>query len=311
MKQLSEIAERNHSDETTLQRLIHMLFRLPPQHTYFPKSQHKSKKYGSPTQQNTTISLASSVLERCVNDLMLQGYRNIKWQNNQNALISYQARFFGKYVPSTSVSEKENVRLQHVHHLFERAAFYQISGLGACSFRAAFASLELKRAFKDNDKVKIYYESTPSRDHFTVMMGVPFDNNSAKTIWYVYDPLTNPEIIFPIEMFIKEILPTFEEVQHDKRASKVELMITDELVQEYDICYPKIEAEIKSLWDKEPPTVTSLQSDANFIASMRYLRVNPDEKQLTAAIELASELINNDTPYEPPLASMSSTNTRY
>lgn len=64
--------------------------------------------------------------------------------------------------------------------------------------------------------------SAPTIDHFVVYLG----NNDKG--WKVYDPLTNPTLIFDLDEYRREILPSFKPLARPK--DKVEVVIKAPLV---------------------------------------------------------------------------------
>ncbi len=96
--------------------------------------------------------------------------------------------------------------------------------------------------------------------------------------WFVYDPLTNPEVIFELAYYQKNILPIFpiKEIQ----ATPFKLRITKKLVYEFEIKLPKIEDEINRLLSEDTFDSHKLLQDPNMIDSLREQNINPDQYEL-------------------------------
>lgn len=116
--------------------------------------------------------------------------------------------------------------------LFDRAATFQFCPYGTCAWRACYAGLKLIRVFQ-NSNLQVFVEAAKIKDHFTVMLG------SKVTGWFVYDPLTNPDVVFPVDLYNKEIIPTFS----DRRstAERFSLKITPALAEAYENAWPRIQ----------------------------------------------------------------------
>ena len=116
-------------------------------------------------------------------------------------------------------------------HVFVKGGGFYITGLGNCSDRVADAAMKLYHSLKDTD-VKVILYSAPSIDQFIVYLKTP-----DKT-WHVYDPVTNPELLFSLDEYKKEIIPLFDKVPHPAR--EVKLTIDNDLYVSYLFFCPRL-----------------------------------------------------------------------
>lgn len=168
---------------------------------------------------------------------------------------------------------------------FERAATFELCPYGSCAWRASYAAVKVARVFQ-NTSLKIFLKSAETKDQFTVVLG-----NKARG-WFVYDPLTNPDVFFPVELYNKKIIGTFS----DRRAGarQFSLQITPELVDEYTAVCPRIKKLYLSYCDSTPVTVERLKNDPAFIGGFRLSRVEPKQYDTVCekAIKIFNEVVN-------------------
>jgi len=112
--------------------------------------------------------------------------------------------------------------------VFLRAFIFDISNYGNCSHRAGYAAIQLFKMLKSTD-LQVIVKSAKSTDHFVVYLG-------NKTIgWFIYDPLTNPELVFTHEEYSKTILPMFpKDIDGLRKRIPVTFKITEESCQKYE-----------------------------------------------------------------------------
>ena len=94
--------------------------------------------------------------------------------------------------------------------LYERALHFAILNSGNCSHRSAYAALQLVRILKSD--VRISLSSNPKYDHFFLRLTDPKTKKS-----FIYDPLSNPELLFDEEYYTEQVLPTFAEIPEEKK----------------------------------------------------------------------------------------------
>ncbi len=108
--------------------------------------------------------------------------------------------------------------------VFMQAFIFEISDLGNCSHRSAYAALKLHEIFQDTP-IEVFVKSAEHIDQHVVCLG-------NKTMGYlVYDPLTNPELLFAHEEYSKTILTMFSVHQRPKLPTQVR--VTVDLREQY------------------------------------------------------------------------------
>lgn len=101
--------------------------------------------------------------------------------------------------PATLTQAKQMEKIQQRHFLLKHALLFSVTKIGNCSDRAAYASLILFNLLKDTG-IKIALQSLKARDQFYVCLG------SVAKGWYIYDPLTNPTLLFSVEEYQQTML---------------------------------------------------------------------------------------------------------
>jgi hypothetical protein len=91
--------------------------------------------------------------------------------------------------------------------LMLRAFVFERSDIGNCSHRASYAAMKLFEMFKDTP-IKISVEAI-GRERLIDHVIVVLSNDTTKEK-FVYDPLTNPELVFGFDEYEEEIMPCFE-----------------------------------------------------------------------------------------------------
>ncbi len=81
--------------------------------------------------------------------------------------------------------------------------------VGNCANRACYAAIKLFDLFKQTTW-KISLVSNSKKDHFVLYLHDSSKQGKERK-YYVYDPLTNPKVLFEFEDYIKLILPLFKE----------------------------------------------------------------------------------------------------
>jgi len=122
---------------------------------------------------------------------------------------------------TTPLSEKQQRTISQTKYLLSKALAFACTGIGNCSDRSAYAAIQLFELFKSSD-IKVSLVSVPSVDQFIVYIG------NKERGWYIYDPLTNPAIVFTLEEYKTQVLPLFEPVSMPK--NKFEMVIKQPLI---------------------------------------------------------------------------------
>ena len=111
-------------------------------------------------------------------------------------------------------------------HLFlvKKAILFSITEIGNCSDRAAYASLILFNALKETG-IKVALQSLETKDQFYVCLG------SKETGWKIYDPLTNPSIVFDVAEYQEKMLGYFP--LYAAKKSPYKLVINQKVYGQY------------------------------------------------------------------------------
>jgi hypothetical protein len=97
--------------------------------------------------------------------------------------------------------------------LMQHSILFSVTKIGNCADRAAYAALVLFKALEDTT-IKIALQSLKTKDHFYVCLG------NAEKGWKIYDPLTNPTLLFDIEEYQKDVLIYIPQYLHPKKDFK-------------------------------------------------------------------------------------------
>lgn len=167
-----------------------------------------------------------------------------------------------------SITPQQNV-------LILKAFKFESSNVGNCSHRACYAAIRLHEMFRATS-IEVMVKSSKEIDHFVVYL-----KNKVEKTWFVYDPLTNPEVVFAFDEYQKEIIPAFKPASTQVLLS-ISVTIDDDFCQRYARLYPKLlkhlSAEVDAL------NVKKLQSIPGFTKAVSVYCEEPHPKKL---LELA------------------------
>jgi len=128
-----------------------------------------------------------------------------------------------------------------------KAALFDITNIGNCGGRASYAAFKLHEILEGSG-LKVTVKSAKFADHVVVYIGKLPDLR-------VYDPLTNPELIFGFEEYQKKIMPLFKPRQVLEKL-QIEVKITPALRNQY----PTIKNEFCDLFVEEMHDPEKLQA---------------------------------------------------
>ena len=147
-----------------------------------------------------------------------------------------------------------------VIHVLNHCMSYDLLDLGNCSNRAAFAAFKLYDLLKDTP-IKLHIKGVDNSgniDHVVTYIG----NSSLG--WFIYDPLTNPLIVFAFDEYKTTIMPLFK--SSIRKVRSFEVKMSDMLVEKYAIIYPQYrEIMLKRIDDL---CAIDLLKDPNLISSI-------------------------------------------
>ena len=147
---------------------------------------------------------------------------------------------------------------------------------------AGYAALVLAKILSKNG-VEVKLTSEPKRDQYIVLIGNKLNG------YYVYDPLTNPALLFEYDDYKKEIMPTFSLV--DRPFRSYDLTITEELAQEFAERWITIKEELVKLLSEFRSDVNELLHDFNFINSLTKYGV--PQNQMPDAVARSLRMLND------------------
>lgn len=250
-----------------------------PSAQHFPlATKYVAKPYLDRQSEALFAGTLGAYLERSLSKAFPQGYPN--WQfdeNEKRQMIDVLLKLYG-----TVPADKTNNA--HIF-LFGRAAFYDFSQTGSCSYRASYAALKLFKMLQGTT-LNVALQSAPSVDQFTVLIG------NKNVGYYVYDPLTNPLMLFEREFYIKNILSTFTKVPH--QATAMNMTITKELSDTYDKYYPVIKEEFTKLLKSADHNADVILQDTKFAYALTKNKISYDQMRshTEQAIKVALSLID-------------------
>ena len=182
--------------------------------------------------------------------------------------FSHQA-FWGS-LPTTEIEARKR-------HVFVKGGGFYLTGCGNCSGRATDAAMKLYHVLKDTE-VKVILYSAPSIDQFIVYLKTPDKR------WHVYDPLTNPELLFSVAEYKEEIIPLFTKVPHPAR--EIKLTIDRDLYDSYLFFCPRLK---KCLTDACMQPWDNAMHDESYVLSATKAGI--DVKQLPSLTREAHDAL--------------------
>lgn len=230
---------RNCGGDVELAEKTPSCFYNSPSITYFPTSPHRRKEF------------TKSPLNEAVTSIFQHVIFPICYDNPFRTEELSEAFGFNLFADKNAALKS---------FWFSRASAFQFCPYGSCAWRASFAATKLAKIFQNTD-MNVFLNSAKTKDQFTVVVG------SKTRGWFVYDALTNPDKIFPIELYNQEIVGTFSD--RKAGAESYSLKITSELVTEYEAAWPRIQKLYKQYVAKTKLTVKSLKKDHAFVATLQ------------------------------------------
>ncbi|MCH9757248.1 MAG: hypothetical protein K0U37_08680 [Gammaproteobacteria bacterium] len=136
---------------------------------------------------------------------------------------------------------KEMAKEQRKFFLMQHALLFSITKIGNCSERGAYAALSLFNLLKESG-IKVGLQSLKTKDQFVVCLG------NDERGWMVYDPFTNPHIVFEFSYYGAEMTPYFETHSHSKQPFK--MMVTqgvyDQFLAQHDTAQAYVAEKLRS-----------------------------------------------------------------
>lgn len=245
--------------------LIERLYQHPQPLAYTKPCPHLSKRYAAiPAQSIEIACIASTILQRQCHSILGAHHER------------YRSTCLNLFGVDPDLSQENAMKV----YLLAHALIFQFSNLGKCSFRSSYASLILAQLLPAKSQVHVV--SAPSKDQFVVQ----FKFNK---VWYIYDPLTNPEIIVPFEIYQTEILEILKKPKQEKLPFK--FRITKEFSDEF---FKKSSELWKKIMEECPPSKPEeVLNDQQFKICLRESGIST--KDLASKIPPALNIVNNST----------------
>lgn len=242
---------------------------FPPHHDVFPKSEHTSARYTEKQGDALLTGVYFALVQRALLRLEVE-------QENRD-LIN---KLFGYDVNTPADILKI--------YLFAHASMYKITSAGSSSCRASYAALCLYEIFANTPVRVVLHSYLPNRDHYVVMLG------NKEMGWFVYDPLTNPELVFDNDLYKQTVLTTFRRPKTS--AKPFQLTITKELSTNFAARWPLIEVELVKLLAENAGSVEELLRDPALLAYRTTCDVGYEdwEKNIKAALALIDKAIGSN-----------------
>jgi hypothetical protein len=253
-----------------------------PSAQYFPlATKYVAKEYLDRKSEASCAGALGTFLQCALSRAFPDGFPT--WQfdkNEKRQMLAVLLKLYGN-IPTDKASNMQIL-------LFSRAAFYQFSHMGSCSYRSSYAALQLFKILQGTS-LNVALQSAPSVDQFTVLLG------NKKEGYYVYDPLTNPLMVFDREFYIKNILSTFPKAAYT--ATAMNLTITKELSETYDSHFSVIKDEFEKLLISTEQNARVLLQNPSFVITLAKNKIERDQMQshTETAIKVALALVNKPT----------------
>ena len=263
---LTQFAKEQGANQGDVEQLLCKLYQRPPPPFFSPSCEHLSTKYLQNSEQDIEIAaIAATILQRQFDAFL----------NPRNALfLATSRKLFG---------DDQSSKASAMHaFLFSRISTFMYSGLGACAFRASYASVMLAALPKESH---VYLVSIPSKDQFVVQL------RRGKKEWFIYDPLLNPEMIFPFKNYHEEVLPQYKD--RATQARKFKLRITNELSDEFFSKWPDILAKIALTFTATIATQDEIMNDSHFLRCISYQGIDIKTDKVSSALTLVHTIVSS------------------
>ena len=164
-------------------------------------------------------------------------------------------------------------------YLFHRAMIFKHTHHGNCAHRSCFSAIELEKILRGS-AITVTVKSDHTRDHFFIELSLP----DSTTL--IYDPLTNPELLFDAETHQEKILPLFKPVT--RTALPFELTINERHIRQYEFILKRSENFLDS--QKNRLSIEQIISDPHF--TQMQVKENIPIKQFNELIATALSRVN-------------------
>jgi|GEM_PF-4935705 len=215
---------------------------LPPPESFFPDNKHVADCYKEKRSQSKLVSVMSYLIEE--------------------ALSTHRNEIFG----TTTKTKQEAMKI----FLYARATHFRTFNVGACSHRASFAALYLAKALKDNENLGVHLVSDPTRDQFVVMFSEKIGSR-----YFIYDPFSNPQMVFKLDYYRKNILEKIPIKPVTK--DRYKLKVTFEMYNEFEQRWPNYSLQCKEALRNEKKTPDEHLSDPAILQMFQNAKIEESE----------------------------------
>lgn len=154
--------------------------------------------------------------------------------------------------------------------LIQHALRFSLTALGNCSARSSYAAIQLF-SIMENTGLQIELISFVEIDHFVLRI----KNN--KNEYTIYDPLTNPELVFDEDGYNQTIKLLFNPVAVQKRPFN--LVVDERVIRQYAFQNTKTNQFLER--EREYTTVELLMTDPNYHAFLAEKNISDPEYNKT------------------------------
>ena len=190
------------------------------------------------------------------------------------------SNFWGRENLPTDLEQSQRL------YLVQNAAIFSYTDVGNCAKRTSYASIELFDIFKHTN-VQIQLVSHPEIDQFVLKIGNKHEG------WKIYDPLTNPLVLFEEQEYIREIKSLFKHVPTPKQA--VNFTVDLKTIELFEFQLRKITKFLSK--ERQNTTIDTLKGDLLYYNFLREHHIrDPQFEKTEAAYSEVCDLLGWDDP---------------
>jgi len=233
-----DFVEQYNGDQPITQQMLTKLLKMPPPKSKLPESEYVSTAYNDRVNDEKMAEFAHNIVQKSTIKLN---------QGSQIQEPEQIAAIFGCYPTDITIAMKQ--------FMFKHATLFDITQVGACTERASYAALSLAEAFK-TQAINVAYTSNIKKNQFAVILG------NKEIGFYVYDPLTNPELIFSHAYYTKNVLSQFPD--NHITSNQVKVKITSDILEEFEAQKNLMRTRLATYIQDNLPTLEQLYHDRIF-----------------------------------------------
>ncbi len=258
--------------QTLVNNLINTLHASHPSHLETRKSNFFSEAYESLIKDPDELSInrmTIAISEQLFNAIYPSAF------NSEGML--FWPKFSTDFWQSSHNMKEKSMEL----YLFHRAMIFKHIHHGNCAHRSCFSAIELQKILLGS-AISVTVKSDCTRDHFYIVLSLP----GSTTL--IYDPLTNPELLFDENTHQENILSLFKAVTNP--APPFSLTITERHLRQYEFILKKSETFLNS--QKSKLSVQRIINDP-FFYQMRH-KEKKSVKEFNELVATALSRVNHE-----------------